>query len=142
MTTKVYLSWDQVSEGVKTMYFRTVTPGSGFRRIIAVARGGLIPAVMLAHQLGIRRVETIRVYARNNDQSALQIPVVMGFPPERNEPRTIIVEDIVDTGRTLKVLNDHYPEYPVLALVSRRPEVMGAIAVDPQAWVVFPWEVE
>lgn len=142
MTTpeKVFLSWSDVHGGIDAMVKQC--PGPGVVRVIGVARGGLIPAVLLAHRLNVRRVEAINVYARNRDGSALEVPVVQGFPPPNNEPRTVVVEDIVDTGRTLTVLRQVYPDLPVLALVSRRPEVRGAIPVPPGAWVVFPWEIE
>lgn len=135
---KVYLQWDDIYSGVERMLKHC--PGPGIVRVIGVARGGLIPAVLLAHRLNVRRVESINIYARNRDGSALDVPVVQGFPPPDNEPRTVVVEDIVDTGRTLKVLRQVYPDLPILALVSRRPEVKGMLDVAPDAWVVFPWE--
>lgn len=134
---RVHLSWFDIIKGVERM--EEMAPGPALRRIIAVARGGLTPAHMLAHRLKIRRVETILIYARNPDGTQLDFPVVQGFPPAE-ENGTVIVEDIVDTGRTYETLRRLYPETPMLSLVSRKRDVKGVIEVPDGAWVVFPWE--
>ena len=135
---RIVLSWVDVMEAVEEL--ARLAPGPGIQRIIGVARGGLVPATLLAHRLRVRRIEAVNIYARNYDGSALFEPVVQGFPPPMDNTNTVIVEDIVDTGRTYEVLRRLYPGVPVVALVSRLKVVPGAIAVPPGAWVIFPWE--
>lgn len=124
--------------------------------IIALARGGLVPASIIANRLGVRRVYSMGVasYKPGEDHSTrdqFDVYQQISINNENIKPsdRVLIVDDISDRGDTF----DH-----VYALVSRRHAVQirtASIIVKPETthvpdyyhtkvpqdcWVVFPWE--
>lgn len=136
MSSIVRLSYDDVDRAVAQLAKAVYSP-----RIIAIARGGLIPATMLAHRLNVRHVDSVTVYARNNDGTALMEPVIMGSLPPC-DPGTIIVDDIADSGKTYQTMRRAYPQGIFVALVSHVPDVIGVIKTPKGHWVKFFWEQE
>lgn len=109
--------------------------------LVGVARGGLIPAALVAHRLGVRKVAALGLmsYAEGPDgaQGAL---VEYGAAPEA---AAIVIDDIIDTGRTLEAVRARYPGALVGALVDKtqgRSGVIAARQTPPDLWVAFPWE--
>lgn len=137
--TRVFLTMEDVSQGVDVIAERI--KGLNMKRILAVARGGLIPAAMLSHRTGIRRVGSIQVEARDPSTGTPFTRPFVYDGPLWNDTDTIIIDDIIDTGVTMKALAFRYPNTLQVALISRVPEVPTAIEVPPKAWIVFPWEI-
>ena len=85
--------------------------------IYGVTRGGLIPAVMLSHALGIPMTK---------------------FPTPDD---TLIVDDIVDTGKTVKAWSLN-----AFAALLYKPNTSSEIPTyfghdfQEDVWIVFPWE--
>ena len=98
-----------------------------FRGIYGIPRGGLIPAVYLSHRLNIPLVRTLDAVLSDSHGPYL------------------IVEDVVDTGKTLSRLSMFLTEEDkVAALVvkpwaPRKPDFCGCETTD---WVSFEWVVE
>lgn len=140
------LSWADVEVGVATLadqYACRKTYPKGFERIVAVARGGMIPAVMLAHRLDVPIVESVQIQGYNGTQRQKHL-VILGPVPARSadsghQDTTLVVDDITDSGRTLELLKRHFPHAHHCTLVGRKKEDPAAILI-PDAWVVFPWE--
>jgi len=57
-------------------------------------------------------------------------------PTEDPDEADAIVDDIIDSGRTLSNWVERYPSKPFLALVDKR-DMIGS---DPRPYIVFPWE--
>lgn len=117
MTQKTYLSWDDVEHMLDEVVAK-LPSGSHFTGVYGLPRGGLVPAVMLSHRL--------------------DIPLLAAA-----SPGCLVLDDIADSGITLK----HYSDlgYKIAVLVYKfhrsevRPDYSGLITNDPN-WVVFPWE--
>lgn len=144
---KRHLSWAEVAQAIDTL--AVCLPTQSFLpigRIIAVARGGLVPAAMLAHRLRIQRVESIQVvgYAPTGTERNPLLEVVGQIPaPTIPFFSTVVVDDIVDTGRTQEAVVKLFPESRYVSIVARDPNTHPARApIIESAWVVFPWEVE
>ncbi len=164
-----HLDWDDVSR-LAARLASSISAATGvqsFDRIIGVARGGLVPAVLVASQLGVKRVETVQV--RLYDGAVrLDAPRVVGVLPAPAGPsgdptRTLVVDEILDSGATLRFLQTSLPEARYGALVARQasegaatdtgllrctlaPEegppprpVWVATGIVTEAWVLFPW---
>ncbi|XBQ16239.1 MAG: phosphoribosyltransferase family protein [Oceanicaulis sp.] len=115
-----------------------VDPGA---LLVGVSRGGLIPAALVAHRLGLRKVASLGLmsYADGPDgeQGAL---VDYGPAPDG---AAIVIDDIIDTGRTLEAIRARYPDAVVGALVDKtegRSGVISARQTPAGLWVAFPWE--
>lgn len=136
---KSWLTWAAVDRGVEHLVAHIQEQGLKFDRIIGVARGGLIPAVILSHRLGVSRLETVRVHAFDTEGHRLPEPC---FGPSRplDFPNTLVVDDIFDSGATHRLLLRTYPSASHVALVSRCSDFQAPMSVPDGHWVVFPWE--
>lgn len=110
--------------------------------IVAISRGGMIPAVMLSHALDVRTVYSIGVESYDDDgKQTLPVLKVKHAIGEWNYPTTLVIDDIIDTGKTFDMLQRYIPRANFCALVSKihhRAHV-GFQEVKGR-WVVFPWE--
>jgi hypoxanthine phosphoribosyltransferase len=111
---KVYLSWDDINILVEDLCQTIAASGAEIKSITGIQRGGLIPAVMISHKLHIPFVSRI-----NKD--------------------TLVVDDICDTGETLKntigmyTATLHYKPTAVFTPDFYSKEV-------GTEWLVYPWE--
>lgn len=118
--------------------------------LIAVARGGLIPAQYVAYQLGIQQVYSIGVYSykgtqRQKIQPYQSLPI---FDMER--PRFLIIDNLVDSGHTLSFIVNHledvYPNCECITAVLFKKEksdfnpTIFAQETPQDVWIQFPYE--
>jgi len=139
------VSWDQFHRDSRALTWRLSGAGP-FNAIVAITRGGLVPAGIVARELGIRVIETISVasytYATQGDLSVLKGPA-----PEilkTNGEKILIVDDLVDTGKTAKVVRDILPKAHFATVYAKpmgRPMVDTFITeVSQDTWIYFPWD--
>lgn len=110
--------------------------------ILAITRGGLIPATLIAHRLGVRRIETIQAasYSSDHDQDAVRLGPAPRFA---DSERVLIVDDLIDTGVTINAVGSLYPTAKTAVLLNKHPtanaDFTGKRAPSGD-WIVFPWE--
>ena len=124
MANKLYLSWKWVDEQINIIGDRL--EGLDLEFIAGVPRGGLIPAVIASHAFGIKYIS----------YSSAKL-----LPKELRE-KTIVVDDIADTGVTLKEADELGFIVATLAMRSTSkttPRFCGEL-VTSDDWLVFPWE--
>jgi len=134
--SKIHVSWDEIGDLVKILATKIqlrYTYNKEIESIYGCPRGGLIPAVMLSHELNI--------------------PLTV----EENQinKNTLIVDDICDSGETfLSMLDEHQKGYepedaPKFACLHYKfdtadftPDFFGVKIRDFDGWIVYPWERE
>jgi xanthine phosphoribosyltransferase len=142
------VSWDQFHRDSRALAWRL--NGSGpFQAIVCITRGGLVPAAIVARELGIRLIETVCVASYNHtSQGDLMVLkdvaasiVALGAGEGAG---VLIVDDLVDTGQTARVVRALVPRAH-LATVYAKP--MGRPLVDTfvtevsqDTWIYFPWD--
>ena len=142
------VSWDQFHRDARALAWRLSASGP-FRAVVAVTRGGLVPAAVVARELGIRVVETVGVASYDYDKQG-EIAVlkeisaaVIGTDKGRG---VLIIDDLVDTGATAKVVREMMPEAhfaTVYAKPQGRPLVDTFITeVSQDTWIFLPWDME
>lgn len=145
MTNKLYLNWSDFHQHTKELCKKIKDSGS-YNKIIAISRGGLIPAGIIAYELDIRNNEAINFssydnhYDRRSDDE-IEISGHVGPVDEK----TLIVDDLSDTGRTFQILREVYPQAKFVTVYAKKQgaPVVDINAVDlPDDWIVFPWDVE
>lgn len=107
-------SWKQVKQGVERI--AAWANGKKFVAIYGVPRGGLIPAVMLSHLLGIP----------------------LRFKPAKN---VLVLDEVADSG---KQLSKYKKYYTACLYKKRRAEFnpsFAAFTVGAE-WIEFPWELQ
>ena len=106
------VSWDQFHRDARALAWRLSTAGP-FNAVVAITRGGLVPAAVVARELGIRVIETVCVASYEYDKQG-QISVLKAVSPAiigaDKGAGVLIVDDLVDTGATAKVVREMMPK--------------------------------
>ena len=144
-----HISWDQIHRDSRALAWRLEKKGpfdGEWSALVAITRGGMVPAMIIARELDIRVVDTISVKSYDHQsQSAAQIlkspnPTLMG-----NGRGILIIDDLVDSGRTLEIVKELYPKAhyaTVYAKPKGRPMVDSFITeVSQDTWIFFPWDM-
>ena len=77
------VTWDQFHRDCKALAWRLAGPGSEplqWSAIVAITRGGMVPAAIIARELGIRTIETVCIasYHEYKDQGELEDQDLVG----------------------------------------------------------------
>jgi xanthine phosphoribosyltransferase len=142
------VSWDQFHRDARALAWRLSGVGT-FKVIVCVTRGGLVPAAIVARELGIRVIETVCIasYHEYKEQGPLQ--VLKGVSAEvitiGDGAGVLVVDDLVDTGATARIVRQMLPQAhfaTVYAKPQGRPEVDTFITeVSQDTWIYFPWDM-
>ena len=141
------VSWDEFHRDARALAWRLSGLGP-FEAIVAVTRGGLVPAAIVARELGIRLIETICV-ASYDHMARGEVRVVKTVAEsiialgDRGKG-VLIVDDLVDTGQTAKLARDILPLAHFATVYAKpmgRPLVDTFITeVSQDTWIFFPWD--
>lgn len=119
------------------------TPLGGWKGIIAVSRGGLVPAGILAYKLDIKLVAVVGAESyEGKEQNVLKI--IRNPHLNKESGHYLLVDDLVDTGGTIKGLRPILPSHTVAVLFAKPKgeeyaDVYAEKAEQDQ-WITFPWE--
>lgn len=155
-----YISWDNINilmSQLSTNIEKQIQPDI----IIAIVRGGMVPAAMISHKLGIRNVECIIVRETFDDQinSPKHTPIIELSEEIKAKcvgKSILIVDDIVGSGKTLELVKNQlatvFPTKIMTAVcyvnqlnweknnTSNIYDSIDFIGKVVRGWVVFPWE--
>ena len=145
--TKTFpVSWQELHRDAKALAWKLVT-GGPWKGIVAVTRGGLVPAAIVARELDLRVIDTVGVktydhMTMGSAELIKQPAIEMGT----TEGRWLIIDDLVDTGATAKVVRELLPEAhfaTVYAKPAGKPLVDTYVTeVSQDTWIMFPWDTE
>ncbi|MEL6679114.1 MAG: xanthine phosphoribosyltransferase [Pseudomonadota bacterium] len=145
-----HISWDQIHRDSRALAWRLENDGPGaggkWRAVVAITRGGMAPAMIVARELDIRVVDTISVksYDHQHQSDAIVLKAPDGDMMGDGEG-VLIVDDLVDSGKTLELVREHYPRAhfaTVYAKPKGRPMVDTFITeVSQDTWIFFPWDM-
>ena len=144
-----HISWDQIHRDSRALAWRLEKNGpfdGAWSAVTAVTRGGMVPAMIIARELDIRVVETISVKSYDHQsQSAAKILKPPNSSLMGNGRGVLIIDDLVDSGRTLELVKELYPKAhyaTVYAKPKGRPMVDTFITeVSQDTWIFFPWDM-
>lgn len=115
-----------------------------YKGIIAIARGGLVPAAVIARELDIHLVETICISSYQWQEQTSSHKVLKTV--EGRGEGWLIIDDLADTGGTARLVREMLPEAhfaTVYAKPAGRPLVDTFITeVSQDTWILFPWDSE
>ena len=115
---KIYLSWDDVEKSVNDLCNKIRFDQPNIDSVHGIARGGLIPAVILSHKLDLPYVNVVG-------------------------PNTLVIDDICDSGYTLDTGPGVYT-----AVLHYKPHTscfipqLWAKLHEGDEWVIYPWETK
>jgi xanthine phosphoribosyltransferase len=112
-----------------------------WKGIVAITRGGLVPAAVIARELDIRIVDTVCISSYDwKERGAANVLKC----PDGDGDGWLLVDDLVDTGKTAGVARKMLPKAhfaTVYAKPAGRPMVDTFITeVSQDTWILFPWD--
>lgn len=148
-TPRQALGWDDVVALTRQLAARIA--GVPFDVVLAVSRGGLVPAAVLSSLLD-RRDLLSAALASYQDETRADAMTVYHFPAdaELRGRRVLIVDDIWDSGRTAVAIRDRVAAaggLPIVAVLHYKPrrsafpgDAPDHWVVATDAWIEYPWE--
>ena len=138
------ISWDQLQKDCRALAWKLLEVRKEWSKIIAIARGGLVPAAIIARELNIKVVDTVCIssYTIRNQSATLSI---LKRPDLADMDESwLIIDDLVDTGRTATATREMFPGIH-FATVYAKPEGRPIIdtfitEVSQDTWILFPWD--
>jgi len=136
-------SWNETHILSKTLCNALRHSGQKWDRLIAVTRGGMVPACLVARELDIRNIDTVSVKSYDHQtQSAAQVlKIPNGIASGQN---CLIIDDLSDTGNTFKALRELLPDATYACLYAKpsgKPVTdYFAKEVTQDTWIYLPWE--
>ncbi len=141
------VSWDQFHRDARALAWRLSTAGP-FEAVVAITRGGLVPAAVVARELGIRVIETICVASYDYDkQGTVSIlkTVCEKIVGSDKGAGVLIIDDLVDTGATARVVREILPKAHFATVYAKplgRPLVDSFVTeVSQDTWIYLPWDM-
>ena len=141
MSNKFIITWDNMQ-----MYCRQLAakqmPAEQWKGIVGVSRGGLVPAAILARELGIRYVDTICISSYNHDHQR-EMKVLKTI--EGDGEGFLIVDDLVDSGDTARHIREMYPKAKLITVCAKPAgqDLVDDYIVDiaQDTWIEQPWDM-
>ncbi|MBA7574833.1 xanthine phosphoribosyltransferase [Candidatus Atribacteria bacterium 1244-E10-H5-B2] len=139
------VSWEQFHRDSRALAWRLLATKKKWKKIIAVSRGGLIPATIIARELNIHYIDTICVSSYTAQHQG-ELSILKGVLGPDWSGEYLVIDDLVDTGATGKIIRNVIPRV-YFATVYAKPD--GELVVDTfitgvsqDTWVLFPWDSE
>ena len=137
------ISWEQLHRDSKALAWRLLGMDY-FKGIIAITRGGLVPAAIIAREMDIHLVDTVCISSYDWKDKKGDAEVLKGV--QGDGAGWLLIDDLVDTGRTAKIVKQMVPKAhfaTVYAKPAGRNEVDTYITeVSQDTWILFPWDAE
>lgn len=142
------VSWDQLHIDSRTLAQQL--KWNTWNGIVAITRGGLIPASIIATELDIRIIETICIssyvpakYEMMEEQSELEI-LKGDLDIVDHGKNWLLIDDLVDTGNTAQVARKLLPK-AYFATLYAKPDGITSVdsfitKVSQDTWIIFPWD--
>ena len=140
------VSWEQFHRDARALAWRLASSGP-FKGLVAITRGGLVPAAIIARELDLRLIETICISSYDHDKKQAGLNLIKPISPDLAGDGTglLVIDDLVDTGKTAREVRDMLPKAhfaTVYAKPAGRPLVDTFITeVSQDTWIYFPWDM-
>lgn len=144
------VSWDQFHRDARALAWRLASSGP-FAAVVCITRGGLVPAAIVARELGARVIETVCIASYHDYATQGELQVLKGIAAdvmakgETGGKGILVVDDLVDTGKTVKIVREMLPDAHYATVYAKplgRPLVDTFITeVSQDTWIYFPWDM-
>ncbi len=142
--TYATVTWDQLHRDARALA-AALMPRAPFRGIVAIARGGLIPAAIVARELECRLIETVSVASYAGEAGTQGAPELLKPPAAAGDGSGfLVIDDLVDSGVTARLVRGLLPHAHFACLYAKpagRPAIDSFVAeVAQETWILFPWD--
>lgn len=134
-----HLSWDEFHRDTRVLVEQLV--GRSFRGVVGIARGGLIPATIIARELDLRLIDSLCIASYDHTRQG-EPQVLKGI--EGDGEGLLVVDDLVDTGVTARLVKELLPRATIVAVYAkprgRETAELWAREFSQDTWLHFPWD--
>ena len=145
------VSWDQIFETCQA--YSLILEDQKFTDIVAIARGGLLPAQLLGYSLRIKRIHSfgINFYEEDCAEGKMKLPFIyQQITAPLQDSKVLVVDEIVESGETFKYVLKHLKENNLCKDITTfsvfykpcstyKPDHVG-MEVDAKTWLGMPWD--
>ena len=142
------ISWEELHRNARALAWRLLDQGP-WKGIIAITRGGLVPAAIIARELDIRLIDTICISSYGQLETGVeaskqgQLKLLKGF--DGDGEGFLLIDDLVDTGKTAEAVRAMVPK-ATFATVYAKPAGKATVdlyitEVSQDTWIRFPWDM-
>lgn len=147
---EIIVSWPELHRDARYLSKVLHALQTEWKGIIAITRGGLVPAALVARELEIRLIDTVCVVSYGAEEGG-------GAEQHQGELRWLkrvegdgegwlLIDDLVDTGRTARAVREVLPRAHFATLYAKpagRPIVDTFVKEFKQEkWIYFPWDID
>lgn len=148
---KDFHSWERIDRLVNEVLLPQLDRND-YDVILAITRGGMIPACLVSEKMDIRNVLTAAVMFYTGVEETLKTPRFLQFPddPLLTDKRVLIVDDVWDSGKTAVHVRERVSRaggIPTIAVIHYKPKKSSYpddgpdyYAAETDAWIVYPWD--
>ena len=141
------VSWEELHRNARALAWRLNEQGP-WKGIIAITRGGLVPAAIICRELDIRLIDTLCIssYSSTGDEANKrgELNVLKGV--EGDGEGMLLIDDLVDTGQTAQLVREMLPKAHFATIYAKpagKPLVDTFVTeVSQDTWIRFPWDME
>lgn len=141
-----FVSWEELHRDTRILCQALLDRNERWEGIVAITRGGLIPAAIVARELDIRRIDTVCAVSYAGHEARQQTNEVAVLKRASGDGEgMLLIDDLVDTGQTAEVIRAMLPK-AFFATVYAKPEGRRLVdlcvrEVTQDTWIRFPWDM-
>lgn len=143
----IQLDWKRIHRDSLKLSQQLISMGRPWKGLVAITRGGLVPAMIVARALDIRTVETLSI-ASYDEQHQGEAEVLKGAEAAMADggENWLVIDDLTDSGVTARLARQFLPK-AFFAAVYAKPKGaptldLWADEFDQNVWIVFPWDAD
>ncbi|RLC35822.1 phosphoribosyltransferase [candidate division Kazan bacterium] len=145
-----YVSWSKAVTLCYRLAEKILDSGYEPDTIVAVLRGGVVPALIISDYLGVEEFYAVRAVHWGIGSRKLSKPVIKQLPKGLRNRKLLIVDEVVDTGLTLQAIVDELVKQKPLevktAVLHVKPTAKYipdyyAVKLSEWKWVFYPWSI-
>ncbi|MBS0186259.1 MAG: xanthine phosphoribosyltransferase [Proteobacteria bacterium] len=138
---KYYITWEAFHKDALALAHKL--PPLPWKGLVAITRGGLIPAGILARELNITLIETVCLSSYDDVTDQQTSLTVLKNLPLQSGKNWLVVDDLIDTGATVEIVRKMLPGAHFASLYGKHhgKHLIDTFVREINAWIVFPWEM-
>ncbi len=143
---EIHLTWAELHLDAKILA-QQLKDMANWKGIIAIARGGLIPAALIAQELNIRLIETVCISSYEDKSAgayAKQSELELIKSIDGDGQGFLLIDDLVDSGKTASLVKALLPKAHLATLYAKPAGKAYTNSFvkefEQHQWVIFPWE--
>lgn len=149
------VSWDQFHRDCKALAWRLAGMADAkgeWKAIVSITRGGLVPAAIIARELGVRKIETVCIASYHEYKEQGDLELIKSISQELIDEcggdgeGILVIDDLTDTGKTAAKVREMLPRAHIATVYAKPKGVPMAdtfvTEVSQDTWIFFPWDME